>query len=187
MKNNKGMTLVEVVVSIVLLSIIVLFLFRLLLMLKTNNQNDITYSKFITTRDLFLNNVYNDINALGVKNVYFLSNKCDTNAANAKCCCKMLNSCTKIIYNDDSTGEIVFTTSSFYYNGIPYTFPNEISYEKISSGGSIVLYSYGSYDGQYKYDYLKEVRLRLIVGNSTETLKIIFPLKKSIMDTNVCS
>lgn len=61
MKNNKGMTLVEIIISIVLISIVLLFLFALLVTVNDINTESEVNSSYLINKSLILKNIEEDL------------------------------------------------------------------------------------------------------------------------------
>ena len=57
MKNNKGMTLVEIIISIALISILLLFLFMLLVTVNDINTESEVNSNYLINKSLILNEI----------------------------------------------------------------------------------------------------------------------------------
>lgn len=61
MKNNKGMTLVEIIISIALISIVLLFLFMLLVTVNDINDESEVNSSYLINKSLILKNIEDDL------------------------------------------------------------------------------------------------------------------------------
>ena len=61
MKNNKGMTLVEIIISIALISIVLLFLFMLLVTVNDINTESEVNSNYLINKSLILKNIEDEL------------------------------------------------------------------------------------------------------------------------------
>ena len=59
--NNKGITLIEIIISIVLVSIVLIFLFTLLISVKDMNTESEVNSTYLINKSLILKNIEEDI------------------------------------------------------------------------------------------------------------------------------
>lgn len=75
MKNNKGMTLVEIIISIALIAIVLLFLFMLLVTVNDINTESEVNSSYLINKSLILKNIEEDLSDSKVQSVKI--NKCD--------------------------------------------------------------------------------------------------------------
>lgn len=75
MKNNKGMTLVEIIISIALISIVLLFLFMLLVTVNDINAESEVNSSYLINKSLILKNIEEDLSDSKVQSIKI--NKCD--------------------------------------------------------------------------------------------------------------
>ena len=108
-KNNKGITLVELIVSIALISIVIMFLFRLLVDVRYNENNMDFNRKNQQTRAIILKNIQTDF--LERKIVKFVDNSNENQFI------------LRITYADSSEAELIVEE-----NLITYT--NEMGSEK---------------------------------------------------------
>lgn len=69
MKNNKGMTLVEIIISIALISIVLLFLFMLLITVNDINDESEVNSSYLINKSLILKNIEEDLSKTEVSSV----------------------------------------------------------------------------------------------------------------------
>lgn len=72
--NNKGITLVEIIISIALISIVLLFLFSLLVTVNDMNNESKVNTTYLITKSLILKNIEDDINSKEITN---LNGVCD--------------------------------------------------------------------------------------------------------------
>lgn len=169
MKNNHGVTLAEVLVSIVLISIVVLFLFRLLVILRRDdslNENKINVQ---IIEDSIVNAVQNDIYGLGVQYIYLSNTKCTGTSTN--CCCTGSTGtkssvsdgpkCLKIFYSNNQVKEL-----SIYQSGNINGENNSAKYDSIKYGylnrklpaelqfGTITVSRTKEYKSNYRFDTL---------------------------------
>ena len=71
MKNNKGMTLVELIISIILISLIVLFLMVLFINVKDINDEAETNTSYLISKSLIIKEIEDDLETatkINVKN-----------------------------------------------------------------------------------------------------------------------
>lgn len=129
MKNNKGMTLVEIIISIALISIVLLFLFMLLITVNDINDESEVNSSYLINKSLILKNIEEDLSKsnsitlstcnvkddiygnYGVSSTYF-TDKDNNSKDNLKA-----NRCIKIKYNDitDTDDENIAKIGIYYY------------------------------------------------------------------------
>lgn len=129
MKNNKGMTLVEIIISIALISIVLLFLFMLLITVNDINDESEVNSSYLINKSLILKNIEEDLSksnsitlstcnvkddiygSYGVSSTYF-TDKDNNSKDNLKA-----NQCIKIKYNDitDTDDENIAKIGIYYY------------------------------------------------------------------------
>ena len=62
MKNNKGITLVEIIVSVVLIAIVVIFIFNLMVTVKNINDNSNESSTNIINKNIIISKIQKDFN-----------------------------------------------------------------------------------------------------------------------------
>ena len=114
MKNNRGLSLIEIIISISLLSLIMLFLFRLLIIVRNEDSLNVHKLNVNTLASLMISDIHDDFNSKGLKYVY--KPTCiDLTAVQTNCCCSRGSyDCLKFYYK---TGEIkelsVYQTNSF--------------------------------------------------------------------------
>lgn len=69
-KNNKGLTITEIIISISLVSIVLIFLFNALITIKNTNQNTSKSSTELINQALITRSIQNDFNSYELENVY---------------------------------------------------------------------------------------------------------------------
>jgi len=129
MKNNRGVSLIEIIISIALLSLVMLFLFRLLIMVRNEDNLNLNKLNVNTISSLLLKEIHDDINSKGIK--YVFKPYC---FSNDDCCCSPnSDDCLKFGFK---TGEIrelsIYETDSFNdtieYGDIKRSLPNNYSF-----------------------------------------------------------
>lgn len=118
-KNNKGITLVELIVSIALISIVIMFLFRLLVDVRYNENNMDFNRKNQQTRAIILKNIQTD----------FLERKLVKIKDNSNENQFILN----ITYADRTTGNLVVESDSLTYTNAAGTEKWNLEKEKEST------------------------------------------------------
>lgn len=76
MKNNKGFSLVELIVSFTLTMVVVVILFEIIVTMKNLYVNSVTKTELLNKQNLFTDYIYSDINTLGLNSVYVCGNNC---------------------------------------------------------------------------------------------------------------
>ena len=69
MKNNKGMTLVEIIISIALIAIVLLFLFMLLVTVNDINTESEVNSSYLINKSLILKNIEEDLSNAEIQSI----------------------------------------------------------------------------------------------------------------------
>ena len=77
MKNNKGMTLVEIIISIALISIVLLFLFMLLVTVNDINTESEVNSNYLINKSLILKNIEDELSKTSSITLYTCNVKND--------------------------------------------------------------------------------------------------------------
>lgn len=124
MKNNKGMTLVEIIISIALISIVLLFLFMLLVSVNDINQESEVNSTYLVNKSLILKNVEEDLSntksiklsTCDIKDFYtkyddYLADLDDNEKA---------NQCIKLTYINDTGSSDAYIGLYYYQNKSEY-------------------------------------------------------------------
>ncbi len=116
MKNNKGVTLVEIIVSVVLISIVVIFIFNLMITVKNLNDTSNTSSTNIINKGIIIKKIEADFQNLGLVAV----NKCigtETAGVMVQNYNKDAYYCLKFTYNQtDSNYKYGYLVYYSYYN-----------------------------------------------------------------------
>ncbi len=81
MKNNKGMTLIEIIISIVLISIVLIFIFALLINVRNINEESTINTTYLMNKALVIKDIEEDlqknsntkisINSCDIKNTFY--------------------------------------------------------------------------------------------------------------------
>lgn len=106
MKNNKGMTIVEILISICIISIVVLLLFNMLIQVRNEDTSNQIQSNFVINQSTFIKELEEDMINYGVKSI----SSCSLQEANISK--ELLNSgneskfkCLKFEYAADYTDD----------------------------------------------------------------------------------
>lgn len=102
MKNNKGFSILELIVSFALTMIIVVVLFEIIIYMKELYEKSITQTELINRQNLLTDYIYSDIYNKGLNYTYF----CDDN-------------CIAFVY-DDENGTTKFLKWDTTFNTISY-------------------------------------------------------------------
>ena len=70
LKNNKGLTVTEIIISISLVSIVLIFLFNALITIKNTNENVSKASTELINQALVTRSIQNDFRTYELQNVY---------------------------------------------------------------------------------------------------------------------
>lgn len=76
MKQNKGFSIVELIVSFSLTMIIVIILFEIIISLKNVYENSITKSALISSQNILTDYIYSDLNDYGLASVSACGDNC---------------------------------------------------------------------------------------------------------------
>lgn len=76
MKNNKGFSLVELIVSFTLTMVIVIILFEIILAMKNLYVNSVTKTELLNKQNLFTDYIYSDIDKYGLNSIYVCGDNC---------------------------------------------------------------------------------------------------------------
>lgn len=76
MKNSKGFSIVELIVSFSLTMVIVVILFEVILTMKDIYINSVTKTELLNKQNLFTDYIYSDIYEYGLNSVYVCGNNC---------------------------------------------------------------------------------------------------------------
>lgn len=76
MKQNKGFSIIELIVSFSLTMIIVIILFEIIISLKNVYENSVTKSALISNQNIFTNYIYSDLNDYGLANISVCGDNC---------------------------------------------------------------------------------------------------------------
>lgn len=74
--NNKGFSILELIVSFSLTMVIVIILFEIIVSMKVVYQNSVTKTELINKQNLFTDYIYSDIDSLGLKSVSTCGDNC---------------------------------------------------------------------------------------------------------------
>lgn len=76
MKNNKGFSILELIVSFTLTMIIVVILFEIIIFLKNLYEDSVTKSQLVSIQNRFTDYIYSDINDLGLAGISMCGDNC---------------------------------------------------------------------------------------------------------------
>lgn len=110
MKNNKGMTIVEIIVSIALISIILVFLINLLITVKNANDRNKASSELLINQALITKTIENDFTELKLKGVSYCT---QTEVNNNITTTKENVYCLKLIYENNTNGFLLMYTYQY--------------------------------------------------------------------------
>lgn len=110
-KNNRGFTMVEIIVSISLISLIMLFLFRLLLIVQSQDILNNDRSNINVATSLLISEIQDDFLTKEIK--YMYKPTC-INSLNRCCCQTGSTDCIKMYYKTGEVQELsIYQTNSF--------------------------------------------------------------------------
>lgn len=112
MKNKKGYTLVEVVVSFSLILIVMIYLLKTIIVVSEKNSELLSIQEFTIYESSLLDKIYNDIDNLVADNV------------------SITQSSDSIVFNDiDKTLEFNKTDKTIVYNNVIYKLPDNMEFD----------------------------------------------------------
>lgn len=112
MKNKKGYTLVEVVVSFSLIMIVMIYLLKTIIVVSEKNTELLSMQEFTVYESSLLDKVYNDIDNLIADNVSITQNS------------------DSIVFNDiDKILEFNKTDKTIIYNNVIYKLPDSMEFD----------------------------------------------------------
>lgn len=76
MKNNKGFSILELIVSFTLTMVIVVILFEIIVAMKDVYEKSVTKTELINKQNIFTDLIYNDINSYGLSALTACGNNC---------------------------------------------------------------------------------------------------------------
>lgn len=174
MKNNKGMTLVEIIIAIALISIVLLFLFMLLVTVNDINTESEVNSSYLINKSLILKNIEEDLSkASSVK-----LSKCDIddfydNYITYKSGLDkkyQANQCITLTYFDSSNNQIgkeAYIGLYYYQNKTSYV----ISYIHGTIKATRLLENYEKYNVNQSTGALKSNYFKIKYTNADGTSK----------------
>lgn len=129
-KQNQGFTLVEIIVSISLISIIMLFLFRLLLIVQSEDALNNDRSNINVVTSLLISEIQDDFLTKEIK--YMYKPVC-VDSSNPCCCQTGSTDCLKMYYKTGETQELsVYQTNHFNdsirYGSVSRVLPTNFSF-----------------------------------------------------------
>ncbi len=144
MKNNKGMTLVEIIISIALIAIVLLFLFMLLVTVNDINTESEVNSSYLINKSLILKNIEEDLDNDDIQSI-----KLDD--------CQITNFYTSYVVPSENKYKVNQCLSLTYYNST-----TQNSSTQIGEPAYIGIYYYqnkSSYVISYIHGTVKATRL----------------------------
>ena len=175
MKYQKGVTLSEILVSIVLISIIMVLLFQLLITLRGDDILNQAKSELLVIENTLTNDIQGDIFGIGINYIYVSNTNCTSNA-DTSCCCTMSESnyCIKLFFSNEVVGEIDIYSTDIENDSIRYNYTNGKLAEGLSFGTPSVIRT-SAYKGSYRFDTLSIVIIPINGLDDDENIKIIAP------------
>ena len=158
MKNKKGYTLVEVIVSFVLIMIVMIYLLRTIVVLINKNNDLLAYQEYSVYESSLLKNVYKDVD------VAYDMDEIQSNAVVGNGNVISLKDINKQITIDEANRKII-------YDNTVYELPDNVNFRKED-------------DKLYKIDELNTIHkvyvitIYLKVNRNDEDLKIVYQNKK---------
>lgn len=159
MKNKRGFTLVEVLVSFILIMIVMVYLLRTIISISTKNNELVTLQEYTTYESTLLDNVYKDVDKI------FTSNEFSGLTSDES---------TKTITFIDIDKKLIIKDSenSIIYDNVVYALPENISFRQ--HNGKI----YDVIEGEEQHDYYI-VRIYVTVYDIDDNIDIIYQNKNA--------
>lgn len=129
MKNNKGITLVEIIISVSLISIVLVFLFNMLIQVNNENSDNEIKSSYLVNQSTFIKQIEED----------FLDYKLQT--------------------DDTIVGGSACTVKSQYYGDDPSddeTNENQLHLSRLNGNIKCIKFNFNDIDYKYAYLFLYE-------------------------------
>ena len=144
--NNKGMTVVEIVLTFSIIMIIVVGMLTIVVNYRGKISTSLTRLKLETTKNTLTQSIYDDILKLGVKKIEDFSNSSE----NPLCNVEGLNRCIVITFQDNSEKALGTSKSLnddqesiknkfIYYDGLKYKIKDVLPKNKPVSAGNKVI------------------------------------------------
>lgn len=173
MKNNKGMTLVEIIISIALISIVLLFLFALLVTVNDINTESEVNSSYLINKSLILKNIEEDLSKASSVSLsrcnYGITDFYTSYTVPSEPKYKA-NQCIVLTYFDNTNTQI----GDKAYIGI-YYYQNKTSYVISYIHGNIratrLLENYEKYNVNQSTGELKDQKFKIQYTNANNTSK----------------
>lgn len=176
MKNNKGVSMVEIIISIALISLIMIFLFRLLLLVRSEDNLNKNIANINVISSQIISDIHDDMNSKGLDYIYKPLCKNDSDPC---CCSSTSNDCLKLYFKTGEEKELsVLKTNkerdSIKYGEIKrvlpdnYTFLSDKDYDFTKTDKfDIKLIGEGRYEGApgYGVDSLMILKFPIYHGN----------------------
>ena len=158
MKNKKGYTLVEVVISMLLIMVVMIYLLRTIIVLINKNTDLLTYQEFSVYEDNLLNDIYGDIK------LAYEADKLMENAVEGtgnEITFKDINK--KLVINEED--------NTITYNDTIYALPDNVTFRKVDDK---LYHIKGVLQSTHDY-YIVTVHLK--VNKNDEEMKILYQNK----------
>ncbi len=135
LKNNKGLTITEIVISISLVSIVLIFLFNALITIKNTNDNTAKSSKELINQALVTRSIQNDFRIYDLQQVY----ACDNEEIKQQGTKRIIPNppsdvdnlyCLKFIYNENLTSDNIGYLLYYTYNYSSEETINVVGYKR---------------------------------------------------------
>ncbi len=120
MKNNKGITILEVIISVALISLVMVFLFRLLILVRNEDNLNMNRSNVNVILSLVLDEIHNDFNVKELNYVY--KPTCvDLTSVPTNCCCSFgSKDCLKFFYKTGEVKELSISQTNSFNDTVKY-------------------------------------------------------------------
>lgn len=171
MKNNKGMTLVEIIIAIALISIVLLFLFALLVTVNDINTESEVNSSYLINKSLILKNIEDDLSKASSVTLStcsignFYTNYTVPTEKKYK-----VNQCIALTYYDETNtqiGEKAYIGLYYYSNKSSYV----ISYIHGNIKATRLLNEYEKYNVNQSTGSLKDDKFKIKYVNANDVSK----------------
>lgn len=149
MKNNKGYTLVEVIVSFSLIMIVMIYLLKTIIVLSDKNNELLLNQEFLVYESSLLDKIYSDIDSAELSDNVSITNNNN-----------------EVTFNDiDKTIKFDAENSSIIYNNIIYKLPDTVQFDNN-------MYEISNFSNGYI------LKINLIKQEKNKTINIVYQSNK---------
>ena len=149
MKNNKGYTLVEVIVSFSLIMIVMIYLLKTIIILSDKNNELLLNQEFLVYESSLLDKIYSDIDSAELSDNVSITNNNN-----------------EVTFNDiDKTIKFDAENSSIIYNNIIYKLPDTVQFDNN-------MYEISNFSNGYI------LKINLIKQEKNKTINIVYQSNK---------